>query len=507
MSLINQMLRDLESRRKATERQLPTGEMPAVTAGQNPSRRLLALLGGGLLLIAVVWGGLEYASQQLQVPTATVKQVAPASLQPVVPVAEQSRGDQTATVVQALSSAGVDKKTQSEPPITKPPVDEMTPAGRAAQPQAATEKKPQPSVADPPPPQRTDVFKPQPLPVVAGKLLSVGALEAASTVRLMFEFEQLPSYQWQFVGGDEQKVGLRLETTTPQAALQIPRYKGPVLTGLQLQEDGGDLVLLMTASHKLNVEIMELPEDAFHGERLMVELGVKQPKAVPKMRAPVATSGALKVDPRPARETESQGNRVTKKVPQLSLQQQVAVAMKNADEQLRSNQLLAAETSLAHALTLKPELLDARLKLVELLEQSARQQELEKQLLLGLQYHPSNSDLRKKYARQLMATGHLAAALNLLLSDQQPAFAEDLEYFALLAALQQESGQHGAAAGTYRQLLSYRPQEALWWFGLAISYDQAGAGRDAKEAYRQAIALPGLRADLLEYAAGRLQTL
>jgi len=77
----------------------------------------------------------------------------------------------------------------------------------------------------------------------------------------------------------------------------------------------------------------------------------------------------------------------------------------------------------------------------------------------------------------------------------------------LLAALLQEAGQFNAASSTYAQLLRVRPQEALWWMGMAISLEQSGSFDPARDAYQKAVSLPGLNPDLQNYIHGRLRAL
>jgi MSHA biogenesis protein MshN len=98
-------------------------------------------------------------------------------------------------------------------------------------------------------------------------------------------------------------------------------------------------------------------------------------------------------------------------------------------------------------------------------------------------------------------------AVELLQRDPLPAVAADLEYHALYAAALQEQKRFEEAGQLYRQLVNLRPQQAVWWMGLAISMDQAGSNEQARGAYEQAIALPGLRSDLHDYIRGRLQIL
>jgi len=84
---------------------------------------------------------------------------------------------------------------------------------------------------------------------------------------------------------------------------------------------------------------------------------------------------------------------------------------------------------------------------------------------------------------------------------------EDQEYHALLAAVLQETGQYAAAAESYASLLRVNSRQPLWWLGRGIALEQSGKPDQARDAYRRALAIQGLRQDLQDYVRGRLQVL
>jgi MSHA biogenesis protein MshN len=106
-----------------------------------------------------------------------------------------------------------------------------------------------------------------------------------------------------------------------------------------------------------------------------------------------------------------------------------------------------------------------------------------------------------------MDNHHNLEAIEVLRAQPFPAVTQDPEYYALLAALLQDTRQFAAAAQTYASLLQLRPETALWWFGLGVSMDQNGDFDQARNAYRRAMALPGLSADVQKYVQSRLQDL
>ena len=358
MSLINQMLRDLESRRQNSDRQLPSGEAPSVHGRQVASRRWVFLAGAGVLLAGAIWAGQEFLSQPDAGATRPSAVVVPVAIEKSQPVAVAVADQKPAALVQV------------EPIMVSLPAVQKT------------------------------VLP----PVVETKIESV-------------------------------------EPVKPVVAL--PPVTKPV---------------------------------------------VAQPPVVSEKKA-------------------SPVNRVSKKAPTLSRTEQAAHIYQTALQALHAGEIKAAEKALQQALLLNPQLLDARIKLIGLLQKDRRDGLVEDQLQQGLKLHPNSYELRKSYARHLLQAGRVAAAVQALRVTPLPDVAKDHEYHALLGALLQEAGDYPAAVATYRQLLEYSSAEPLWWIGLAISLDQSGAAVKAKQAYQQALDLPGLQVDLQNYAHNRLQAL
>jgi MSHA biogenesis protein MshN len=175
--------------------------------------------------------------------------------------------------------------------------------------------------------------------------------------------------------------------------------------------------------------------------------------------------------------------------------------------QLRQGNFIDAEKSLIEALKVNPEYVRARIQLITALQQQNKIEQAQAQMREGLVQTPRSLQLRKMYARFLLSQKYSSEAIEVLRAKPFPTIAQDPEYHALLAALFQETKQFEAAAQVYAGLLQLRPETALWWFGLAVSMDQAGDYDQARNAYRRALTLPGLSADVQKYVQDRLQVL
>ena len=487
MSLINQMLRDLEQRRVKSGHQLLVETDAKVVRTAPESRRLVIFSGIGVLLAGMIWVCLALfpAAGPLPVParnfsatpdSTTTQNGGQALTTQVVPAPqEEGRGPQSlGSSAEETSLPRVEAASES-PAVATLPVAATPPESRPSSPLGF-------------------------VPVTT--LLDLGLLEIPGSVRMVLEFGQLPDYRVERDGqaGDQIRVifsgaGLRND-------LPLPATQGGVVKSVQLVSEPPNLLLILALQEPVQLHQLQLAGDAFHGQRLVFELRPLTPNPLVQPAAPkVILSQPALPEPEAARSI------INKTTSTLSAEEQAQRAYLSGLEKLARHDANAAELNFAEALRQYPPLLDARLQQVALLARSQRQPEAESLLQIGLELHPNHPELRKAYARLLLAGGELSRAIGILAADQLPDPAEDLEYHALLAALWQEGGQYAEAAARYQLLLQVRPQEGLWWLGLAVSQEQTGQLEAARKAYRQVLASPELRPDLAEFVRSRLKAL
>lgn len=176
-------------------------------------------------------------------------------------------------------------------------------------------------------------------------------------------------------------------------------------------------------------------------------------------------------------------------------------------QQLRQGDLRAAQENFAGALRTNPEHLTARLELIGVLQRRADEQSALRLIQEGLQLQPAQPELRKLFAHHLLYQQRHHEALAQLEQVPIPVVGADPDYHALRAAIYQELGDYPRAALLYAQLLEQRPREHLWWLGLAIALEQQGMSSGARDAYRTALEGSGLRPDLERFVHERLQHL
>ena len=124
----------------------------------------------------------------------------------------------------------------------------------------------------------------------------------------------------------------------------------------------------------------------------------------------------------------------------------------------------------------------------------------------GIILMPTNADLRLLAARVAQAMGDKQAALQVLQAIT-PSAVNNLDFYAMRAALAQQLGQAAEAGYSYQALTRAQPIVGRWWLGLAISQEQRSLMSDAKQAYRRALQDNQLSAASRRFAQQRIQHL
>jgi MSHA biogenesis protein MshN len=166
-----------------------------------------------------------------------------------------------------------------------------------------------------------------------------------------------------------------------------------------------------------------------------------------------------------------------------------------------------AETVLRAALAEDPGHIQSRDALMHLLTRQERQGEIKGLLAEGVREAPRHLPYRMRFARLLIEEGTLSQAREELLREPRPSLAEAPDLFAMLATVYQREGQFEESARIYRELLAFRPEQAVWWMGLGIALEGTSSMDTARQAYRQALSRDGLSAGLQNYIRQRLAVL
>lgn len=463
MSLINEMLRDLEKRRRQEGHCLPCSETPVAVNGIM-SAKLLWIAGGTLLLAAMIWIGVGIIPD-LRSPQTVIS---PLSAQQKIVTATVEK-DNIAVVTPAVAPQ-LDQQSDSLP----------------------TAVVPVPSV-------HAKVIE-----KIGAELRSFDVVENKQSVQLSLIFAQRPEYRLLENGVGATQLVIEFNQTHIGADFKVPKLSGSFLKRVSLVPQEQTLQLLIDLDDPAKVQGIQFADNSDQGHRLLVEVVAALPViAVPQQQI-ITPKPAPLIPEETIEKAAPVAAGVSKNRKPVSRDQQ---AYRAGLKQLKQGRLVAAEASFNQALLVNPNLLDARLQLIKVLQQQLKLKSAEAVLQAGLTLTPGNLKLRKIYARLLLNSQRQNEAIELLKTLPLPGIVQDSEYYALLAALYQDSGEYEAATAVYAQLLKIKPQVSLWWMGMAISLEQSGSVKPARDAYQRALELSGLSPDLRNYIQGRLQEL
>ena len=452
MSLINDMLRDLEQRRNKEVQQKPVSTPTAVA--KTNRRRLLLLAGAGLftiLTVLLVAGWVYSPTRQMTEPIAAVE-----------------------------SSAETVNTPAPDP--SRPPSAVAAQSGHTT---AAT-------------------MESQPL------LLAVTITEQEHQLLLELEFNQLPDTSEIRPVPNEGRVSILLQNTHIKQGLSLPQPRLEKIDGISLLPTPSGLELIIATNSQEQITTTQRLEP--RTGKLHIGLSFASDVA----RAAGAEKGASEDSPQPVdavpepqvvtqpEQRSASPSALVRSSPRPQTDEQL---YQRGLQQLQRRDLLGAQQSFDAVLQINPQRLAARLELVGVLQRLGDERRFLKVIEEGLQLHPGQSDLRKLYAHHLLFSQRHREGLDLLEKAPFPTVKDEPEYHALRAAIYQELGEYAEAAEVYARLLEQRPRESLWWMGLAIALEQQGLTGGARDAYRTALDVSGLRPDLESFVRERLQSL
>jgi len=134
------------------------------------------------------------------------------------------------------------------------------------------------------------------------------------------------------------------------------------------------------------------------------------------------------------------------------------------------------------------------------------QQRLLDWLPTQLAQQPHDSELRLLLARAQMHAGETRSAVATL-EQNPPRLEQEPTYFALLAASYQQTGQWQHSAELYRRMIALRPSQSTWQLGLAIALEQLDQPAEAGRHYRLALQGSGLDESARRFASERATAL
>ncbi|MGB0468362.1 MAG: tetratricopeptide repeat protein [Pontibacterium sp.] len=226
----------------------------------------------------------------------------------------------------------------------------------------------------------------------------------------------------------------------------------------------------------------------------------QSPEARPVKAAPVPKSE--KTLPEAKTTAPQQTKASARALPRMTDEQVVS----KARQLLQKNQTNAAVSWLNHQLNQQPDFSETRILLAGVYLAEGNGAEAESLVTQGLKKTPASAGLKKIKARLLLAAGEAQAAADLLRLSA-PAITRDAEYHEIKAVALQRLGRADEAINLYYQLLNYNSRQARLWVGLGYSLELAARWPDARKAYQNSLQIPDLDANLKSFVTQRLQQL
>ncbi len=191
-------------------------------------------------------------------------------------------------------------------------------------------------------------------------------------------------------------------------------------------------------------------------------------------------------------------------------EERIAAAWSEALEALQQRRLERAEIELERVLELQAAHVEARDALAEILLDQGRVEAADELLAASLSVAALPAAEQGYFARQRarlwLDRGRLERAVEAL-EAVYPERDAAPESAALLAGLRYRQGEYHQAAALYETLLADSPEQGPWWMGLGLAREGLGDFSGASEAYRQALASDGLGPSVQNYLQQRLREL
>ncbi|MDK2847477.1 MAG: biosis protein MshN [Desulfuromonadales bacterium] len=464
MSLINQMLKDIEKRSSSQEAQngvAPPGTVPTASRRRRPKWWAGASVMLLVLAAFVWWRGFERTESTV----ASIETAKTVASPPAAQIVSSGTKNQVPAIEEAppvsIDNLRIDEhdhRLQIEVSFSRTPVYRLAVAEQGKQ--LVVEL-----------PVKTRLSAALPDTSALALVRSVVSEKDGQGTRLVFSFNQACQYRELTLdaspGGEGRLLSFNVQPEPLAVAAIVPEPR----PGTDAEK-----------SVRTEVSTDEVPSS---------------PLAVADHQANVA--------PIPAHEPEA--SEMTRQKLPVTPRERAARYYREGFSALRQGNPRAAETDLRAALAIEPQHTDARDLLLRLLAQQGRDAERKALLAEAVRDVPQHLPYRLAYARLLIESGALTEAREILVGKPRPPVVEAQGLYAMLATVCQRLGRYDEAVQTYRQLLAVKPGKATWWLGLGIALEGALLKDQARQAYGQALARGGLSSGVQTYIRQRLRAL
>ncbi|NOR51848.1 MAG: hypothetical protein GQ470_04435 [Gammaproteobacteria bacterium] len=460
MSLINQMLKDLEDRKESEnpgQDSITSHHLKEVHTGSRTPLILLSLI-SLILLSSVIY--LVWQSQSVPViPTSTIAITPPKITAP------------PSTKIASLVKQESNLTPKSQPTIrpVKKAREQKVVAPVVIKPQRVTkvqpEKKTLPKAAPPSPtPHNLAISQISPATLTGSwnsQAITVKGNDFAPSSELLLcwpgKCVTLRGYRINFISPNELQISITTGITSQEWSMTV-------------LNPGGQ------RSNTINFNIIA-PDPS---------VAARQP----------TTSNSVAAD----KETFE---KVSKQIVSLTKYQQADQLYLKGKRLSRENRPGQAGTLWEKALQLAPEHHSSRQELIKALISSARIVEAREQAQLAIRLFPEHLNYIQLMAQIYVIQQNNHGAITLIEDAIQKGIA-NAQLYAFIAALYQRENIPLKSIEYYQRALTLEPGSGLWWMGLGISFEQSSQLSDALSAFQQARNSGTLSYKLKSYVEGQI---
>ena len=464
MSLINQMLKDLDKRAPAqapAEKGLLSDVAPATNRRRRPGPLRLGLLVLLLVGASVAWW------------------------KSAGPIGQPEAAKIPAAVPEAAAAV-----MTAPPRTTEPP-----PAPVNRTPDEAVESR----------------------PVVVEKrpaaLESLYLAQVDNQLRVSAAFSHMPAYR--LIRQDQGKqLALELPAGTKVASLPDTETP-PLLQKLAHETADGRVRLVFSFEQPCRSDEMRVMDNP-NGEGRTLQFVIRpEPSDIRQAEAPAVASATepsaappvtpAVAEPAPAPQAEPPAAKeFVRQVVRPTAHQQAEDLYQSGMAAFRKGHLRKAEQALRQTLAIAPDHIGARDALLLLLERQNLPDQVNAVLAEGVKNAPGHLPYRVRLVHRLIEAGDLSGARKELTREPLPSAADAPDLYAMLASVNLRQGRYREAADTYHALLAVNPGKAVWWMGLGIALEGDAALDQARQAYGKALTHEGLSDGLRQFIRKRL---
>jgi MSHA biogenesis protein MshN len=312
--------------------------------------------------------------------------------------------------------------------------------------------------------------------------------------QLTFYFQSDFKYEYFTKDGGKQ-INIVIENVTVSSNILPVLEANSYIKAMHMEQEEGKVTFVIDLLDKVSVMGLET-ERASTPQKLILRLSGPQ----------VAQQAAAAAGQATDDESERKSGTMSRVVKPLTAEEQLQVDYETALNELKQNKVQAAIDRLHVILEKNPDFLLARSDLMTIYLERREYQNVQILLNTGLRINPYYPPFVMMQARLFMLEGDNEQAL-LIIKSVRPDLVEYPDFYATMATLEQQLGNYQVAAQIYLELVRIEPQQGRWWLGYGLALEALGKRNVALQAYEKAVSTNSLPIDLEAYVKGRIDAL